>query len=88
MRHDRVSRLPWAILGPRPVLILVIDDGFVAEIWVDGRTPHIVLCDHDGAGDGEMRSSTHEGFAFVETVWPGRPGSSASHLFRFSEPVF
>ncbi len=51
-RPDVFTRL----LGPRPELVLAIEDGFVVAISVNGRRPDILIHDYEArAGDPDAR---------------------------------
>ena len=46
------SKVFTRMLGPRPELVLSIDDGFVVAISVNGRRPDILIHDYEArAGD-------------------------------------
>lgn len=57
--------------GPRPRMTLIIDDGFVREIWVNGRAPLITLHDYDWGATDPDPAFDAEGFAFSPINWRG-----------------
>lgn len=59
------------LIGPRPKLTLVIEDNFVAEIWVEGRAPIITIQDYDWGQTDPDPVIDAEGFAFSPINWRG-----------------
>lgn len=57
------------VLGPRPQMTLVLADGQVAEIWVDGRAPLISIHDYDWAATDPGHCRDTDGFAFSSINW-------------------
>ncbi len=60
-------------LGPRPELVLAIDDGFVVAVWVNGRRPDILIHDYEArAGDPDARRD-FDNVPFVSVRWQLAP---------------
>lgn len=56
-------------LPPRPRMILVLEHGFVQEIWVEGRAPLITIHDYDWGETDPDPNFDAEGFAFSPIRW-------------------
>ncbi len=56
-------------LGPRPRLTFVICEGRVAEIWVNGRAPLIMIRDYDCGETDPNPSYDCDGFAYTNINW-------------------
>lgn len=63
------SQNVFASLGPRPRMTLVICDGCVAEIWVNGRAPIITIRDYDEGETDQEPMRDQDGFAFSHINW-------------------
>ena len=59
------------ILGPRPKLTLVVEADRIVEIWVAGRTPHIMIRDYDWGRTDPAPAFDREGFAYSDIYWSG-----------------
>lgn len=59
------------ILGPRPVLTLVIEDARIAEIWVAGRAPRIAIHDYDFGRFDPDAVRDPDGFPYSDIHWSG-----------------
>jgi len=55
--------------GVRPRLTLVIENQFVTEIWVDGRTPIISIHDYDWGQTDLEPACDPEGLPFTRFSW-------------------
>lgn len=67
-RH--LSRLEQ-VLGPRPLMTLIIEDMFVREIWVGGRAPLIRIRDYDWGPTDPLAIKDAHGFAYSPINWNG-----------------
>lgn len=59
------------ILGPRPNMTLVVEDGRVVEIWVAGRAPRIAIRDYDWGRTDPAPAFDLEGFPYSDIHWSG-----------------
>jgi ParB family chromosome partitioning protein len=59
------------ILGERPGVTLVVENGQVVEIWVEGRAPRITLRDCDWVQAGLAPEIDPEGFRYSSIQWSG-----------------
>lgn len=57
------------VLGPRPMLTLDIERGFVTALWVAGRRPDLLIRDFDlGAGTPDA-ALDYSGAPYVPVHW-------------------
>jgi hypothetical protein len=61
------------VLGPRPELVLSIEDGFVVAVWVDGRRPDILIHDYDVRADEADARIDFDGLAYAPVRWRFAP---------------
>ena len=66
----QLSRLEQ-VLGPRPIMTLVIEDLVVREIWVGGRAPLIRIRDYDWGQSDPSAVIDRDGFAYSPINWNG-----------------
>jgi hypothetical protein len=76
------------LLGPRPSLMLDIEQGFVTGIWVEGRCPNVMIRDFDLGASAADASLDYFGAPYVPINWhlpPWRLGLALAppHLFPF-----
>jgi len=76
------------LLGPRPSLMLDIEQGFVTAIWVEGRCPNVTIRDFDLGAAVPDASLDVFGEPYVPINWhlpPWRLGLALApqHLFPF-----
>lgn len=50
-------------------MTLVICNGYVAEIWVNGRAPIIAIRDYDEGETDQNAMQDQDGFAFSQVNW-------------------
>ena len=56
-------------LGPRPVLTLDLEQGFVTAIWVAGRRPDLVIRDFDLGASAPDAAHDLFGAPYVPVHW-------------------
>ena len=56
-------------IGLRPQMVLTLQDGWVQEIWVNGRAPIISLHDYDWAETDPLALRDADGHAFSCLNW-------------------
>lgn len=59
------------MLGPRPQMTLVVENGRVVEIWVAGRAPRIAIRDYDWGMTDPSAAFDREGFPYSDIRWGG-----------------
>jgi hypothetical protein len=57
------------VLGPRPELVLAIDDGVVVAITVNGRRPDIVIHDYEARAGDPNALIDFDHLSFVRVRW-------------------
>lgn len=57
------------LLGPRPSLMLDIEQGFVTGLWVAGRRPDLIIRDFDLGASAPDASLDYFGAPFVPVHW-------------------
>lgn len=60
---------PRLKLGPRPSLTLMIQSGYIQEIWVQKGAPIITLHDYDWGETDPMAIQDGEGLSYSKFTW-------------------
>lgn len=57
------------LLGPRPVLTLDIEQGFVTALWINGRRPNLIIRDFDLGASAADADRDFFGLPYVPISW-------------------
>lgn len=63
------KKIPIATVEPRPEITLVVENGFIREIWVAKRAPLITIHDYDWGESDPLAVRDQDGAAYSKIEW-------------------